>query len=141
VDSCIFCKFVNHDLEAADAFYEDDNTLVMLDQDWVVKGHALVIWKAHHLNASDLTTSEFDQFSRIFRSAELTILKVTGKERSIVLKTGGLVSHFHFHIYPVDTNTSWQEIQDLFNKRVHYDAPRAEKEAFLNELRQQFVGA
>lgn len=131
---CVFCKISQHDIDTLDIFYEDEQVLVMLDQDWAVKGHSLVIWKEHHLNASDLTTEEFLQFSTVFRAAEKALLEATSKKRALTLKTGGLVSHFHFHIYPVDVDTDWQTIKDVFEKKIKYESAAGEKELLLQDL-------
>jgi|GEM_PF-1286250 len=132
---CVFCKIAQHKIEASDIYYEDDEVMVMLDEDWAVKGHSLVIWKKHHINASDLTTEEFLKFSRVFHAAEKALLESTGKKRALTLKTGGLVSHFHFHIYPVDVDTDWQTIKDIFEKKTKYSPAAGEREALLQELR------
>jgi histidine triad (HIT) family protein len=131
---CVFCKIARHEIEASDIFYEDDRVLVMLDEDWAVKGHSLVIWKKHHLNASDLTTEEFLHFSSVFRNAEKAVLEITGKKRALTLKTGGLVSHFHFHIYPVDSDTSWETIKDIFEKKMKHSPDAEEKGLLLQSL-------
>lgn len=132
---CVFCKIAQHKIDAQDIFYEDKQVLIMLDQDWAVKGHSLVIWKEHHLNASDLSAEEFLKFSTVFHAAEKALLESTGKKRALTLKTGGLVSHFHFHIYPVDVDTNWQTIKDIFEKKTKYSPAAGEKETLLQELR------
>jgi len=132
---CVFCKIAQHEIGTTDIFYEDEHALAMLDEDWAVKGHSLVIWKKHHLNASDLTTEEFLKFSSVFHTAEKALLELTGKKRALTLKTGGLVSHFHFHIYPVDMDTDWQTIKNIFEKKVKYTPAAGEKEVLLHELR------
>lgn len=56
-------------------------------------------------------------------------------DRSIVLKSGGLVSHFHFHIYPVEKETSWQTIKDIFDKKTRYASKPGEKGEMLAQLK------
>jgi len=68
-------------------FFEEDKVLVMLDQDRATKGHALVIWKGHQENASELSHGEFAHFSEEFRRAELSLLDILKLDRSIALKT------------------------------------------------------
>lgn len=116
--------------------YEDENILVILDQDWAVKGHTLVIWKSHRINASDLAASEFFHFSEIFRKTEKALLEVLNKDRSIILKTGGLVPHFHFHIYPVSSETSWSEIKNMFDKKTRYTPAAVEEKELIRQLRE-----
>src|SRR5688572_30233446 len=107
MQSCIFCEMSAKNVVKQDVIYEDDRLLIKLDTDWAVKGHTLVIWKKHLINASELTMDDYLYFSRMFYKTEKALLSILNVDKSIILKTGGLVSHFHFHIYPVDSNISW----------------------------------
>lgn len=135
---CIFCKFATRDVEAPDIFFEDEKVFVMLDRDWAVKGHTLVIWKEHALNMSDLGAEDFAHFSEIVRKTEKVLLETLGVDKSVVLKSGGIVSHFHFHIYPVLSSMPWEKILALFNKEVRNDPEIGESEKFVSELKTAF---
>ena len=131
---CVFCKIIRKKLPA-DIVYEDEKVLVMVDVDDAVPGHVLVIWKDHQLNASDLSETDYQFFSRIFYLTEKTLLNIVKKKRSLVLKTGGLVSHFHFHLYPVDETTNWEEIKNIFDKKTKYCYQIGEKDRLVKDLR------
>jgi hypothetical protein len=88
IPDCVFCKFALHKLDNLDIFYEDEDVFVMLDRDWAVKGHSLVVWKEHVLNMSDLSREEFAHFSEVVRATEETLLNVLEKDKSIVLCSG-----------------------------------------------------
>jgi len=133
-ENCIFCKIAQGKLKS-DTIYEDNKTIVILDTDWAVNGHTLVIWKGHHTNAADLSKDEFLHFSKVFHKSERALLDILQKDKSVVLKTGGLVSHFHFHIYPINSDTSWKEIKDMFDKKTKYQPKQGEKEKLLVELK------
>lgn len=135
-DKCVFCKIVDGEM-SPDIIYEDKEVLVILDIDWVTKGHSLVIWKDHHINASDLTKDEYSRFSDVLYRTEKALLDVLQKEKSVVLKTGGLIPHFHFHIYPLDSDTPWQEIKDMFDKKVKYQPKDGETEELLSKLKEK----
>lgn len=132
---CIFCKFASHEIEASDIFYEDDKVFAMLDRDWAVKGHSLVIWKEHALNMSDLSQTDFARFSEVVRKAEEVLLKTLNMDKSIVLKSGGIVSHFHFHIYPVRSDMPWDAVLALFNKEIRNEPTEGEVVALHSSLR------
>ena len=131
---CAFCQIIDKK-KVADVFYENEDSLVILDTDWAVKGHSLVIWKPHKLNASDLSEKEYGKFSKVARQAEAALLKVLSKERSIILKSGLLVSHFHFHIYPVDMELSFKEMQEMVGKKHRVNFTETEKKGLLSDLR------
>jgi len=129
---CVFCSLIDKSVE--DAFYQDEYVLVMLDKDWAVKGHTLVIWKEHHLNASDLSLRQFRYFSEIYYEVEKALLDILRLPRALTLKTGGLVGHFHFHCYPVPQSTDWKTIMQIFNKEVSESYSLEEHRQFLTLL-------
>jgi histidine triad (HIT) family protein len=131
---CIFCKFASHEVEDPTTFYEDSKVFVKLDSDWAVKGHSLVVWKEHALNMSDLNEEDFAHFSKIVRKTEAVLLKIVGVDKSIVLKSGGIVSHFHFHIYPVRSDMPWEDVLALFRKEVRNEPKAEESRVFVQEL-------
>ena len=139
-NDCVFCNIIQGKIPS-DIIFEDKYTLVTLDIDEVVKGHILVIWKKHLTNISDLTLKEYLIFSKLLWKTEKVLLQITNKNRSIIFKTGSLVSHFHFHIYPVSLNTQWGKIKDFIDKdvvrkkNIRYKYKKGEKEDFILNLR------
>lgn len=134
---CVFCKIIDREIEGNDILFEDDNVLVMLDVDWAVKGHTLVIWKEHLNNVSDLSRQDFTHFSEIARRTEKALLEELNLDKSAILKSGGIVSHFHFHIYPLRKDISWQEVKDIFDKNVRYEVTTEERDALIKSLKKQ----
>ena len=132
---CIFCKIASHQIEKTEVFFEDEKVFAMLDDDWAMKGHSLIVWKEHVVNMSDLSENDFLHFSRICRKTEARLLKVLHLNKSIVLKSGLLEPHFHFHIYPVKSDVPWNTVRDMFEKKVQYTSVNKEKEEFLISLR------
>ena len=133
MNNCFFCKIILQ--SGRDIFYEDEKVFAMLDIDWAVKGHSLVVWKEHVLNMSDLSEKDFLHFSSICRKIEERLLKVLKVDKSVILKSGGLESHFHFHIYPVMSDTQWERVRDMFEKKIKYEPTQHEKRELLASLR------
>ncbi len=135
-ESCIFCKLASGEVPS-DVLYQDDKTLVALDVDWAVKGHALVIWKQHMLNASELTLEEFLHFSQVYWRVEKALLEVLGLDRAITLKIGSLVPHFHHHIYPISRQHTWPEVKAVIEKPIlsPYQPQAGEKEELVAKVR------
>lgn len=131
---CIFCKFINKEVIPQGIFYEDKNVVVMLDDDWIIKGHTLVISKKHVENLSELSPEEVTGFATICSKVEKLLLQELQVNKAVILKSGGLVPHFHFHIYPMLKETPWQTIQDMFNKRAIHTYSHEEQKQFINNL-------
>ena len=121
-----------------DLIYQDDDLAVILDADYAVKGHLLVIWKKHANNLSDLSEEEYLRFSKIVHKTEKALLKNLKLDKSIILKSGGLVSHFHFHIYPVRSNIAWDEVKKIFEKKVRYNYKEGEKSELVKHFKNIF---
>jgi histidine triad (HIT) family protein len=127
---CIFCDIIKKEVPA-DIIFEDNQILIMLDKDEVVKGHSLVIWKQHYTNASDLPEKDFLTFSKSVHKTEKLLLEILNKNKSILLESGLLVNHFHFHIYPVDSTISWPQVKKLFDKKTKYQYKFVEKDELI----------
>ncbi len=133
---CYFCGIVKKEVKAPIA-YEDKDIQVVIADNWIVKGHLYIVWKQHKLNLSDLSEEEYQRFSNIVHKSEKALLEVLNKKRAIILKSGGLEPHFHFHIYAIDLNTTWQEIKDIFDMKTKYKISDQEKEEFIDSLKEK----
>lgn len=118
--------------------FENETTLVMIDSDWVVLGHVLIFWKKHVENISDLTSDEYQNFSHLVYRTESILKQVLGRKKFVILKSGGFVSHFHFHIYPVDAETTWEQLIAAFEKKSHERISTTQKVHFTELLSSKF---
>jgi len=73
----------------------------VLHDDWAVLGHAMVVWKSHVENVSDLSEQDAAHLSQMHHTAERALLEATGAQRAILMKLGIATPHLHLHIYPV----------------------------------------
>jgi hypothetical protein len=49
------------------------------------------------------------------------------------------VSHFHFHIYPVDAEITWEQLKATFEKKSHEKISTTQKVHFTELLSSKFV--
>lgn len=116
--------------------YEDDRCLVVLHDDWSVRGHAMVVWRKHVENVSDLSDDEQRHFIRVHARAERALLEATGAERAILMKLGIQTPHLHLHIYPVSATADRAAVMRAINGEVHEE----KDEALIEELRRRLSG-
>ncbi len=101
---CVFCKIVAGELPST-RVYEDARTLAFMDIGPVVKGHTLVIPKAHHdpitTTPPDLLRELIVVVQRIARAqfaglgaSGVNIAQANGES------AGQIVPHVHFHVIP-----------------------------------------
>jgi diadenosine tetraphosphate (Ap4A) HIT family hydrolase len=125
---CVFCTDVTR---SGDVVFEDQRTWVVLHDDWSVRGHAMVVWKTHVENVSDLVPEDAAHFARVHRRAERALLEATNAERAILLKLGIATPHLHLHIYPVSAALDRAAVMRIINGEVR----EARDEGFVEAVR------
>lgn len=130
--TCIFC---NDPRAAGEVLFEDDRVLVILHNDWAVRGHAMVAWKAHVENIADLAVDEHTHFAAVHHRAERALLAATGADRAILLKLGIATPHLHLHIYPVSASLERSAVMEIIDGRVRdpFD------QTLIDELRERLA--
>jgi diadenosine tetraphosphate (Ap4A) HIT family hydrolase len=130
--SCVFC---NDPRAAGEVLFEDDRVLVILHEDWAVRGHAMVVWKAHVENVADLTAGESAHFAAVHHRAERALLAATGADRAILLKLGIATPHLHLHIYPVSALLERSAVMEIIDGRVRDSFDQT----LIDELRERLA--
>lgn len=104
MSDCIFCKIVEQDIPAT-VVYEDEDVLVFMDIGPIIKGHALVISKKHHVSVTE-TPDELlakmhvtakhvaEAQMNAFDADGVNIMQNNGKA------SGQEVPHIHIHVIP-----------------------------------------
>jgi len=119
--TCVFCTDVR---ESGDVLFEDDRLWVVLHADWAAPGHAMVVWKQHVENVSDLDPTDALHFAGVAHRAERAILAATRAGRAVLMKLGIATPHLHLHIYPVGASLDRDAVFAIIDNRVRapYDA-------------------
>lgn len=104
--------------------WADARCAVLLHEDSAVRGHAMVVWRAHVENFSGLSEEDALHFARVHRAAERALLEVTGAERAVLLKLGIMTPHLHLHIYPVSASLDRAAVMAIIDGKT-----REEREA------------
>jgi len=128
--SCVFCDDVR---AAGEVVAEDERLWIVLHDDWAVRGHAMIVWKAHVENVADLTADEHAHFARAHHRAERALLAATRADRAILLKLGIATPHLHLHIYPVSAALNRAAVMAIVDARTR----EARDEALVAELRER----
>jgi diadenosine tetraphosphate (Ap4A) HIT family hydrolase len=134
--ACVFC---DDPREAGEILLDDGRVMVVLHDDWAVRGHAMVVWKTHVENVSDLTVDEHAHFAAVHHRAERALLAVTGTDRAILLKLGIATPHLHLHIYPVRSALDRGAVMAIIDGRVRDELRGGERDAFIGDLRQRLA--
>ena len=130
--SCVFC---NDPRAAGEVLFENDRVFVILHMDWAVRGHAMVVWKAHVENVADLTIDEYAHFAAVHHRAERALLAATGADRAILLKLGIATPHLHLHIYPVSASLDRAAVMEIIDGHVRDSFDQT----LIDELRERLA--
>jgi diadenosine tetraphosphate (Ap4A) HIT family hydrolase len=134
--TCLFC---NEPRTAGEVLFEDARVLVILHEDWAVRGHAMVVWKDHVENVASLTIDDALHFAAVHHRAERALLAVTRADRAILLKLGIATPHLHLHIYPVSAALDRAAVMEIIEARVRDAMDERGRQAFVNELRERLT--
>ena len=133
--ACVFCTDTN------DVLYQSNRVMVLLHDDRAVRGHAMVVWKRHVENISDLTSEETAELMRVYRAAERALLGATGTGRAIMLKLGIQTPHLHLHIYPVSSHLDRGQVMEIVDGRVREVMSAEDEAAFVAVVRARLLTA
>ena len=145
--TCVLC---DAPASAGDVVFEDDDTLVILHNDWSVPGHVMLVSKHHVENPSALDEEQWLRFARLWHRVERAILDehvataaLSGRgaaegsgthmlpsEKVIALKLGIMTPHLHVHLYPFPANVTREEVFAVIDMKTR--VPR--DEAFVARL-------
>lgn len=118
--TCIFCKIVRGELDAARVF-EDEHTLGFLDNRPLFPGHVLLVPKVHVDTMLDLPPALigplFGNSQRVARAIEKA-LGAEGTFMAINNKVSQTVPHLHLHVIP---RKKGDGLKGFFWPRVPYD--------------------
>jgi histidine triad (HIT) family protein len=120
-DSCLFCRNVERLGSIGDLLFEDDRCAAVLHEDWSVAGHAMLIWKRHVENISDLSEQDAAHLSKIHHAVEKNLLHATGAGRVIVMKLGIAVPHLHVHLYPVSAALDRAQVMAIIDGKTRVE--------------------
>ena len=101
---CVFCRIVAGELPST-KIYEDGNTLAFLDIGPVVKGHTLVIPKAHHDPITETPPQVLQTLILVVRKIARARMEGLGAAGVNVTQANGhcagqVIFHIHFHVIP-----------------------------------------
>lgn len=104
MNDCMFCRIVQGAVPSA-KIYEDDAVLAFMDIGPIIKGHALVISKAHYTTLPDLPPNLAAQLIAVVQqvaAAQQSALQADGVNvhQSNGACAGQVVPHVHFHVIP-----------------------------------------
>lgn len=102
METCIFCKIVNHTLPSY-TIYEDDDVIAFLDIKPYCDGHTLVVPKKHFTDYGSIDMETLDKLNKAAKRVyDLLNAKMKPESLQIIINSGYLqeVKHICIHLIP-----------------------------------------
>ena len=104
MNDCIFCKIISREIPSHKV-YEDDHCVAFLDNKPTVKGHTLVVPKAHYENILETPVEDLlNTMEAVKKVARAAMKAVEAVAFNIGINTGSdagqIIFHMHIHILP-----------------------------------------
>ena len=134
---CVFCRIVRGEIPSV-KLYEDSEVLAFMDISPIVKGHALVIPKAHYDPLTALPPALLGRVMAAVQriaAAQTAALKADGVNlfQANGAAAGQVVPHVHFHVIPRFNNDGhrWNWTSGRYDRTEDMDAWAARIRAVL----------
>lgn len=129
---CIFCRIAKGDIPSLNV-YEDEHTLVFMDNAGDVDGHMLAIPKKHVKNILDCDTDTLNHLMAAVKKVAGHCVDACGYDGVNLLNASGesagqSVAHFHIHIIP-------RKGDDGIDAWPQFDGAKHKAEEIYNLLR------
>jgi len=104
MDGCLFCKIAAGEIPSA-TVYEDETFRVILDMNQAIKGHMLILPKAHYADLYELPDEVAAQAMVLAKKLATASRKAFHTDGVNLLQNNGeaagqSVMHFHLHVLP-----------------------------------------
>jgi histidine triad (HIT) family protein len=111
--ACLFCKIVRGEIPSAKVL-ETDDAVAFLDINPVIRGHVLLVPKAHHATIYELPDDLAAEAGRLVPRLARAIRAATGADGlNLIINNGRAagqtIDHGHWHLIPrfVDDPVDW----------------------------------
>lgn len=106
---CFICE---GKVNPEEIIYEDERHVAFLDAYPPTKGYTVLAVKKHLESATELSEQKYLELQKILYRIAQAIQKAFNPKRIIVMQTGGLILHLHFHIIPIYENYTPKQFLD-----------------------------
>ncbi|MEM5778241.1 MAG: HIT family protein [Candidatus Aenigmatarchaeota archaeon] len=119
---CKFCNIIKYKNDYV--IFENKNTIAILDNKPLSKGHLLIIPKKHYESLLDVPASVFVELFKTAYKISLKVCKILNADSvNIALNSGynagQSVNHFHIHVLPRYHNDKMQIIVVNKNSKIY----------------------
>ena len=130
-DKCFICK---HQIDNEDIVFENDKFIAFLDMYPPTKGYTILAIKKHLEDITELSENDYLEFQKILFQISEAIKKAYNPKRICLLNSGGLLTHWHFHIIPMYKEV-YNNFIDVVLKKSVLEISKDERKKIASEIK------
>ena len=130
-DKCFICK---HQIDDEDIVFENDKFIAFLDMYPPTKGYTILAIKKHIEDITELSENDYLEFQKILFQISEAIKKTFNPKRICLLNSGGLLTHWHFHIIPMYKEV-YNNFIDVILKKSVLEISKEERKKIASEIK------
>lgn len=139
-ENCVFCNYSGNK-----TIRESENTITILSNPYLLKGHCLVIPKRHYESLIETPDNILFEIMKEIKNIEMLLLGKLGAEgidirqnyRPFLKENRYKIDHLHFHIIPRTLEDELYKKSMIYEKDVFKDL----NEGLLNELKNSLTSS
>ena len=132
-EKCFICK---NQIDDEDIIFENDKFVAFLDLYPPTKGYTILAIKKHIEDITELSEDEYIEFQKILFQISKAIKKAFNPKRICLLNSGGLLTHWHFHIIPMYKEV-YNNFIDVILKKSVLEIPKEERKKVASEIKKR----
>jgi len=132
-EKCFICK---RQIADQDIIYEDKNMIAFLDLYPPTKGYTILAVKKHIEDISELSEKEYLEIQKILFKISEAIKSAYHPKRICLLNSGGLLTHWHFHIIPMYKEV-YNNFIDVILKKSVLEISEKERKEIASEIKKR----
>ncbi len=129
---CFFCE---RTIDPEAICYEDKQFIAFLDSYPPTKGYCLVAPKTHYHDLTEVGEHEYQQFQQLVHAIAQAVKKAFNPHKICLVSSGGIESHFHFHVIPMYVTDVYNHFIDVLLKKEILNYTKSEKEDLVRQIK------
>ena len=134
-EKCFICK---NQINKEDIVFENNKFIAFLDSYPPTKGYTILAIKKHVEDITELSEEEYLEFQNILFKISKAIKKAFNPKRTCLMNSGGLLTHWHFHIIPMYKEVYNNFIDAILKKSV-LEISKEERKEIVLEIKDNLV--
>ncbi len=132
-DKCFICDCK---ISKEEIVFENEHFIVFLDMFPPTKGYTILAPKKHVEDITELSEEEYLNLQRLLYRISIAIKNAFNPQRICLVNSGGLLTHFHFHLIPMYEEVHNNFIDIILKKNV-LKLSKKDKIKIVSDIKEQ----